>query len=193
MLEPLVSRQRQVWNNALVAGRCKSACDVLRRQPPVQAKGYFGVWPHFKPEFSDLVGRKLEPMKRPLPSPREITYMEETMWWTVGLEEIDGNIVWLKARRYIWKEIAPVVGLSPAVTMDNWNYANWVIAQRLNGRPFVKLPSKRYVLDVLQKEREKKRRSNEKKEKVVQRWHYPHQRLRRSIPHDEQERDSCSS
>ena len=82
-------------------------------------------------EFSDLVGQEPKPM-RVLPSPAAISRMEETLSWTVGLDPIDGKIIWMPAYGERWKTICWTVGLQRSAAYQHWLYALCVIAWRLN-------------------------------------------------------------
>ncbi|MDD5585326.1 MAG: DUF6362 family protein [Alphaproteobacteria bacterium] len=121
------------WTASLVEERMEEAASVLKRLPQVRVKGYFNVWPTIIPEFSDLVGREPRPMKRPCPSPSEITRMEETLSWTVGLDPVDAKIVWMRAYGERWKRICAKFGISRSGADQHWLYALAVIAWRLNG------------------------------------------------------------
>ena len=85
---------------------------------------------------------------RVLPSPAAISRMEETLSWTVGLNPIDGKIIWLRAHGERWKSICWTVGLQRSAAHEHWLYALCVIAFRLNGRQFKRNLSKREVIQL---------------------------------------------
>ena len=72
--------------------------------------------------------------------------MEETLSWTVGLDAIDGKIVWMRAHGERWKAICWAVGMQRSAAHEHWLYALCVIAFRLNGRRLNRNHSKRHVI-----------------------------------------------
>jgi hypothetical protein len=118
---------------------------VLKRLPEPKLQGYYNLWPRIIYEFSDLVGQEPRPM-RVLPSPAAISRMEETLTWTIGLDPVDGKIVWMRAFGERWKTICWTVGLQRSAAHEHWLYALCVIAWRLNGRRLSRNASKRRVI-----------------------------------------------
>ena len=135
------------WTPSLVEERLAEAASVLKRLPEPRRQGYFSTWPRILYEFSDLVGQEAKPM-RVLPSPAAISRMEETLSWTVGLDPVDGKIIWLRAYGERWKTICWKVGLQRSAAHEHWLYALCVIAARLNGRRVNRNISKRKVIEL---------------------------------------------
>jgi hypothetical protein len=133
------------WTPSLVEERLAEAAYVLKRLPEEKVQGYFSTWPTMLYEFSDLVGQEPKPM-RVLPSPAAISRMEETLSWTVGLDPIDGKIIWMRAYGERWKTICWTVGLQRSAAHQHWLYALCVIAYRLNGRRLNRSHSKQKVI-----------------------------------------------
>jgi hypothetical protein len=133
------------WTPSLVEERLAEAAYVLKRLPEEKVQGYFSIWPTMLYEFSDLVGQEPKPM-RVLPSPAAISRMEETLSWTVGLDPIDGKIIWMRAYGERWKTICWTVGLQRSAAHQHWLYALCVIAFRLNGRRLNRSHSKQKVI-----------------------------------------------
>ena len=133
------------WTPSLVEERLAEAAYVLKRLPEEKVQGYFSTWPTMLYEFSDLVGQEPKPM-RVLPSPAAISRMEETLSWTVGLDPIDGKIIWMRAYGERWKTICWTVGLQRSAAHQHWLYALCVIAFRLNGRRLSRSHSKQQVI-----------------------------------------------
>ena len=121
------------WTPSLVEERLFEAAFVLKRLPAERRHGYFSVWPQIVHDFADKAGHEPKPM-RVLPSSAAISRMEETLGWTVGLDPIDGKIVWMRAHGERWKTICWKVGLARATVSERWLYALCVIAWRLDGR-----------------------------------------------------------
>ena len=136
------------WTPSLVEERLAEAASVLKRLPEPKLQGYYNLWPRIIYEFGDLVGQEPRPM-RVLPSPAAISRMEETLTWTVGLDAIDGKIVWMRAFGERWKTICWTVGLQRSAAHEHWLYGLCVIAWRLNRRHIPKRRSKRYVIDMV--------------------------------------------
>ena len=136
------------WTPSLVEERLAQAASVLKRLPEPRRQGYFSVWPEIIHSFADKVGQEPRPM-RVIPSPAAISRMEETLSWTVGLDPIDGKIVWLRAYGERWKTICWTVGLQRSAAHEHWLYALCVIAWRLNQRKVPRLRSRRYVIEMV--------------------------------------------
>jgi hypothetical protein len=71
-------------------------------------------------------------MRRPRPSPRQITEAEEALLWLRWLEKDDARIVWLRANRTPWKKIGRELGLSRPAANRHWQYGIALITSRLN-------------------------------------------------------------
>ena len=136
------------WTPSLVEERLSEAAFVLKRLPAERRRGYFNVWPQIVHDFADKVGQEPRPM-RVLPSPAAISRMEETLSWTVGLDPIDGKIVWMRAYGERWKAICWAVGMQRSAAHEHWLYALCVIAWRLNGRRVPGKRSRRYIIELV--------------------------------------------
>lgn len=134
------------WTPRLVEQRLAEAASVLRQLPEPRRQGYFNTWPEIIHSFAGKVGQEPGPM-RVLPSPAAISRMEETLGWTVGLDPVDGRIIWLRAHGARWKTICRTVGLQRSAAHEHWLYALCVIACRLDGRRLDRNRSKRKVIE----------------------------------------------
>ena len=63
------------WTTARVEDRLESAADVFRTLPGVMPQGFANAWPEYFHSFADKVGQEPQ-MRRPRPSPRQITEAE---------------------------------------------------------------------------------------------------------------------
>jgi Domain of unknown function (DUF6362) len=133
------------WTPSLVEEHLAEAADVLKRLPERKSQGYFNTWPAMSYEFSDLVGRAAT-LSRPPPSSDAIRRMEETLTWTIGLDQVDSKIVWLRASGVRWKIVCGTVGLARAACHEHWLYALCLIAVRLSGRHLPRNCSRRRVI-----------------------------------------------
>ena len=122
------------WTAELVEERLFEAADVMKRLPDTRVQGYFSLWPKIVPEFSDLVGREPERLRRPPPSPEAISRMERTMPWLTWLEPEDAKLVWARAEGSRWKLICWRFGISRPTAYRRWRHALRLIAWRLHGR-----------------------------------------------------------
>jgi hypothetical protein len=127
------------WTTTQVADRLELAADVFARLPGVKPQGYFSAWPEYFHSFGDQVGQEAR-MRRPQPSPRDITEAEEALLWLRWLEADDARIVWLRANRKPWKSICWELGVSRATANRRWQYGIAVMVWRLNGK---RVPGKR--------------------------------------------------
>ena len=135
------------WTPSLVEERFAEAALVLDRLTAPRRQGYFNTWPEIVHSFADKAEQEARPM-RVLPSPAAISRMEETLGWTVGLDPVDGKIIWMRAHGARWKTICWTVGLQRSAAHEHWLYALCVIAFRLNGRRLNRSYSKRRVIEL---------------------------------------------
>ncbi|SFJ17561.1 DUF6362 family protein [Aerobium aerolatum] len=136
-----------IWTPRLVEERLAEAAAVLQRLPAPRRQGYFNTWPRHSYEFGDLVGQAPRQTSLPPPSPAVISRMEETLTWTIGLDPIDGGIVWLRAHNAPWKAICWKVGLQRSAANERWLFGLCIIAMNLNRQPMPRKRSRRYVIE----------------------------------------------
>lgn len=135
------------WTAELVEERLFEAADVMKRLPDTRVQGYFSLWPKIVPEFSDLIGREPERLRRPPPSPEAISRMERTMPWLTWLEPEDAKLVWARAEGSRWKLICWRFAISRATAHRRWQYAVSLITWRLNGRQVPSKRSRRHLVE----------------------------------------------
>lgn len=134
------------WTTAQVQDRLELAAGVMRQMPGVMPQGFFNAWPEYFHSFADMVGQEPK-MRRPRPSPRQITQAEEAMLWLRWLEKDDARLVWLRANGTPWKPICWELGFSRATANRRWQYGVAVIVWRLNGK---RVPCKRSMSHVVE-------------------------------------------
>jgi len=134
------------WTTAQVQDRLELAADVFAQMPAVKPQGYFNAWPEYFHSFADQVGQEPQ-MRRPRPSPRQITEAEEAMLWLRWLEKDDARLVWLRANRTPWKPICWELGISRATANRRWQYGIAIIVWRLNGRVPSRRRSQQFVIE----------------------------------------------
>jgi hypothetical protein len=133
------------WTTAQVQDRLELAADVFAQLPAVKPQGYFNAWPEYFHSFADQVGQEPQ-MRRPRPSPRQITEAEETLLWLRWLEKDDARLVWLRANRTPWKKICWELGISRTTANRRWKYGIAVIVWRLNGKRVPRKRSRKFVV-----------------------------------------------
>jgi len=130
-----------------VQDRLELAAGVMRQMPGVMPQSFFRACAEYFHSFADKVGQEPQ-MRRPRPSPRQITQAEEAMLWLRWLEKDDARIVWLRANGRPWKPICWELGMSRATANRRWQYGIAVIVWKLNGK---RVPSKRSKAFVVSK------------------------------------------
>jgi len=135
------------WTTMLVQGRLELAAGVMRQLPGVKPVGFFNAWPEYFHSFADKVGQEPQ-MRRPRPSPRQITQAEEAMLWLRWMEPDDARLVWARADGTEWKPICWQFGISRATANRRWHYGLAIIVWRLNGK---RVPGKRSMAFVVAK------------------------------------------
>ena len=133
------------WTTAQVQDRLELAADVFAQLPEVKPQGYFNAWPEYFHSFADQVGQEPQ-MRRPRPSPRQITEAEETLLWLRWLEKDDARLVWLRANRTPWKKICWELGISRTTANRRWKNGIAVIVWRLNGKRVPRKRSRKFVV-----------------------------------------------
>ncbi len=121
------------WTTTQVQDRLELAAGVMRQMPGVRPQGFFNAWPEYFHGFADQVGQEPR-MRRPRPSPRQITEAEEAMLWLRWLEVEDARLVWARAEGTAWKPICWQFGISRATANRRWQYGLAVITWQLNGK-----------------------------------------------------------
>lgn len=133
------------WTTAQVQDRLELAASVMRQMPGVMPQGFFNAWPEYFHSFADKVGQEPQ-MRRPRPSPRQITEAEEAMLWLRWLEKDDARLVWLRANGTPWKPICWQLGVSRATANRRFQYGIAVIVWRLNGKSVPRKRSMGFVV-----------------------------------------------
>ena len=121
------------WCTDTVAARLEEAANTGRRLPPVRVQGYYTVWPVFvRQEWETLAAD--EKVYRPFPpSPKDIDRMLEVMRWVQWLEVEQRHLVWMRAKRYGWREIGIRFACCTKTAQRHWQKAMQTLADHLNG------------------------------------------------------------
>ena len=121
------------WCTDTVAARLEEAANTGRRLPPVRVQGYYTVWPVFvRQEWETLAADKK--VYRPFPpSPKDIDRMLEVMRWVQWLEVEQRHLVWMRAKRYGWREIGIRFACCTKTAQRHWQKSLQTLADHLNG------------------------------------------------------------
>ena len=121
------------WCTDTVAARLEEAANTGRRLPPVRVQGYYTVWPVFvRQEWETLAAD--EKVYRPFPpSPKDIDRMLEVMRWVQWLEVEQRHLVWMRAKRYGWREIGIRFACCTKTAQRHWQKSLQTLADHLNG------------------------------------------------------------
>ena len=92
------------WTTDDVANRFQEAASTARRLPPVRVQGYFTLWPTVVRSEWERMSVDEQPKLHFQPSPNEVDAMLEVMQWVQWLEVEQRHLVWMRAKRYGWRE-----------------------------------------------------------------------------------------
>ena len=128
-----MTEHRGTWTIDDVAARFEEAASTGRRLPPVRVQGYYTVWPVFiRQEWEALAAD--EKVYRPFPpSPEDIDRMLEVMRWVRWLEVEQRHLVWMRAKRYGWRDITIRFACDRTTAWRRWQRALETVATHLNG------------------------------------------------------------
>lgn len=117
-----------------VAARFVEAAETARRLPRVRVQGYFNVWPEFKREPWEVLGAPGDDYRLFPPSPDAIDRMMEVMRWVQWLDVEQRHLVWMRARRFEWRDICRRFGCDRTTAWRRWHRALDLVADRLCAR-----------------------------------------------------------
>jgi len=120
------------WTIEDVAARFEEAASTGRRLPPVRVQGYFNCWPAIvRKEWESFAAD--EKVYRPFPpSPDAIDRMLETMQWVQCLEVEQRHLIWMRAKRYGWRDITIRFACDRTTAWRRWQKALETVTTMLN-------------------------------------------------------------
>jgi hypothetical protein len=123
------------WTTDEVAVRFEEAATTGRRLPPVRVQGYFNTWPAFvRKEWEAFAAN--ERVYRPFPpTPVDIDRMLEVMRWVQCLEVDQRHLVWMRAKRYGWRDISIRFACCTKTAQRHWQRAIEAVTDQINGGP----------------------------------------------------------
>lgn len=120
------------WTIDDVAARFEDAAVTGRCLPPVRVHGYFNTWPAFvRTEWEAFSSDAREYRPFP-PSPVDIERMLEAMRWVQWLEVEQRHLVWMRAKRYGWRDITIRFACDRSTAWRRWQRALQIVTDHLN-------------------------------------------------------------
>ena len=120
------------WTPDDVSARFCEAAVTAGRLPPVRVQGYFNCWPAFARSEWEAFSAD-EPVHRSFPpSPEDVDRMLETMRWVQWLDVEQRHLVWMRAKRYGWREIGIRFAFCTKTAQRHWQKALDRVATNLN-------------------------------------------------------------
>ena len=121
------------WTVERVDERFREAAITAHRLPPVRVQGYFNTWPIIvRKEWEAFAAD--ETVYRPVPpTPDAIERMLETMKWVQWLEVEQRHLVWMRAKRYGWRDITIRFACDRTTAWRRWQRALQTVTDQLNG------------------------------------------------------------
>lgn len=124
----------RIWTIDAVAARFEEAASTGRRLPPVRVTGYFNTWPAIARREWEAFAAD-EKVYRPFPpAPDAIDRMLETMHWVAWLDVEQRHLVWMRAKRYGWRDITIRFACDRSTAWRRWQAALGLVVAKLNSR-----------------------------------------------------------
>ena len=121
---------QQTWTAEVVAKRFEEAVEILKKLPGGTVRGYATFWPEVIYTPAELARQAPQPIKLNA-LPEQITHMEQTLPWIEWVNEGERNLIWLRAYRMSWRDIARRTGFPKTSAQRYWQVALTKIAARL--------------------------------------------------------------
>jgi hypothetical protein len=123
------------WTVEDVANRFAEAAWTAHRLPRVGPRGYFNPWMTTAFQVPDRYPDP-ERLYRPMPpSPQDVERMLEAMRWVQWLEVEQRHLVWMRAKRYSWRDITIRFACDRTTAWRRWQQALQIVVDRLNAKP----------------------------------------------------------
>lgn len=121
-----------VWTADAVAARFEAAAVTARRLPSAKVQGYTNAWPTIVRNQWEMLARDEHVVCRFPPTPKDVQDMLEVMLWVQWLEVDQRHLVWMRAKRYGWREICTRFGMCRTTAWQHWQKCLQQVAQKLN-------------------------------------------------------------
>jgi hypothetical protein len=129
--DSVVANTCNLWTIEDVSARFEEAASTARRLPPVRVQGYFNCWPAIKRMPWESLGAEPTVYRFP-PDPDAIERMLEVMRWVQWLEVEQRHLVWMRAKRYGWRDITVRFACDRTTAWRRWQSALKTVADQLN-------------------------------------------------------------
>ena len=130
-----MTEARTEWTVDDVAARFAEAAETAHKLPRVRPGGYFNPWMTLAMQVPERYPDP-ERLYRPIPpSPQAVERMLETMRWVQWLEVEQRHLVWMRAKRYSWRDITIRFACDRTTAWRRWQQALQIVVDRLNAKP----------------------------------------------------------
>ena len=124
-----------LWTVEDLANRFAEAAWTAHRLPRVGPRGYFNPWMTTAFQVPDRYPDP-ERLYRPMPpSPQDVERMLEAMRWVQWLEVEQRHLVWMRAKRYSWRDITIRFACDRTTAWRRWQQALQIVVDQLNAKP----------------------------------------------------------
>ena len=120
------------WTPDDVANRFEDAAVTARRLPSANVQGYFNAWPTIVRCQWEMLATDERVVCRFPPSPKDVEQMLEVMLWVQWLEVEQRHLVWMRAKRYGWREISIRFACCTKTAQRHWQQALQLMVDHLN-------------------------------------------------------------
>ena len=103
--------------------RFREAWIISRRLPSGLTLGYSNFWPEIKLDRWQVYHGENKPVQWSPPSYDETDRLIECMRWLRWVEDSERQLIWRRASRMPWREIAKVSGISNTTVRRYWHRA----------------------------------------------------------------------
>lgn len=120
------------WTPDDVANRFEDAAVTARRLPSANVQGYFNAWPTIVRSQWEMLATDEREVCRFPPSPKDVEQMLEVMLWVQWLEVEQRHLVWMRAKRYGWREIGIRFACCTKTAQRHWARSLQRVTDQLN-------------------------------------------------------------
>ena len=123
------------WTVEDLANLFAESAWTAHRLPRVGPRGYFNPWMTTAFQVPDRYPDS-ERLYRPMPpSPQDVERILEAMRWVQWLEVEQRHLVWMRAKRYSWRDITIRFACDRTTAWRRWQQALQIVVDRLNAKP----------------------------------------------------------
>ncbi len=124
------------WTPKMVAEQLEEAVSTLQRLPMngLKPSKHKTSWPTVIHEFCEAYGWNEAEFRSSPPTPDAITRMDHSLEWLRWLAPEEIKLIWLRAERRQWKDIARRLGVCRTTAWSRWMAILLQIATLLNAR-----------------------------------------------------------